>query len=120
MPGKNILVVDDEPAIRATLRMALELDGYAVYEAANGEDALNQLRSIPRPALILLDLMMPAMDGWQFVEAAGRDANLAGIPVVVITAFANRGKPIRAQQLLEKPIDLATLFAVARAYCGGP
>ncbi len=115
--SKSILIVEDEESIRETLKLALEFEGYVVFTAVNGKEGLNVLPKLPRPCLILLDLMMPVMDGWEFVSALQKDKVLATIPVVVVTAFSNKAKTIHAKEILKKPIDLETLFKVAKQYC---
>jgi CheY-like chemotaxis protein len=80
-----ILVVDDDPALRELLRRLLEREGYAVQEAENGRAALARLRHAP-PGLIVLDLMMPEMDGFDFVTAVRRDEAWRTIPIIVVTA----------------------------------
>jgi CheY-like chemotaxis protein len=81
----SILVVDDDPALRELLRRLLEREGYAVQEAENGRAALERLREAP-PGLILLDLMMPEMDGFDFVAAVRADKAWRTIPIIVVTA----------------------------------
>jgi len=115
----TILVVDDEPDIREMISEMLLLDGYRVRTAPNGKIALGQAR-LSRPDLIVLDLMMPVMSGWQFLEAKEEDPDLAGIPVVVVTAALD-ARVEGAAMLLRKPFDLDTLLhAVARLCGGGP
>src|SRR3569832_407091 len=98
-PGRSILIVDDDVDIRVTISLILEDEGYAVASAANGEEALRYLRSHPSPSLILLDLMMPGMDGVEFRAEQQRDAQLSGIPVVVVTASGNARERARAMQV---------------------
>jgi CheY-like chemotaxis protein len=114
----NVLVVDDDDDIRDTLRLALEVQGYEVLTASDGREALELLRSRPRPGLILLDLMMPVLDGWEFVKELDRDPQMADIPIVVITAYADRARPMpRSVMTIEKPLDLLDLLdAVKRSY----
>lgn len=113
--SKTILVVDDDLEIRETLRDVLEEEGYRVTLAANGAEALRQLRglaAVDHPALILLDLMMPEMNGWQFCEEQRKDGALAAIPVVVISAASigeKRGS-ISGHTFLKKPIELSRLL----------
>jgi CheY-like chemotaxis protein len=88
---KVILVVDDNADVRASLGLLLGMLGYHVEKAADGAEALRYLRTHPRPCLIVLDLRMPGMDGWQFRQAQLRDADLAEIPVVVSSGEAETG-----------------------------
>jgi CheY-like chemotaxis protein len=117
MSGKAALIVEDETEIREMFRLALEIEGYTVYVAANGKEGLNVLREISKPCVIFLDLMMPIMNGWQFVEELRKDDQLKSIPVVVVTAFNERTRPIDAQNILKKPVDLDILFKTADQYC---
>ena len=109
---KTILVVDDDQDIRDTLTELLVDEGYAVVSAAHGGEALSTLRREPRPDLILLDLMMPVMDGWQFRAEQSRDPAIADIPVVVVSATGKDDKVAKlgAAQLLKKPIRLEDLL----------
>jgi CheY-like chemotaxis protein len=111
----TVLVVDDDDDIRDTLRLALELHGYAVLMATDGKEALELLRTRPRPGLILLDLMMPVLDGWEFVKELDRDPKIADIPIVVITAYADPARPVpRSLTTIEKPLDLIDLIDVVK------
>ncbi|MFL5814317.1 MAG: response regulator [Bdellovibrionia bacterium] len=113
----TILLIDDEDAIRHVLSLALEFEGYQVFTASNGEEGLRTLRRIPRPGLILLDLMMPVMDGWEFMEVLHKDPGFSDIPVVVITAFKNSNEIKHAAAVIEKPVELNELFQVAGRFC---
>src|SRR5690349_16993945 len=84
--GRRVLVVDDDADIRETVSLILEDEGYEVQSAQDGAAALGVLRAGPLPDVILLDLMMPVMNGWQFREQQTRDPRLAAIPVVVLSA----------------------------------
>ncbi len=109
-----MLVVDDEPQVRATVSEALALEGYAVSEASNGAEALALLATV-RPEAIVLDLWMPIMDGWAF-----RRAQLAShpqIPVIVVSALdlsSERLEELRADALIGKPFDLDMLYAAVQ------
>jgi len=113
-----IAVVDDEREIREVIVETLELTGYRVQAAPNGKVALDQARG-DRPDLFVLDLMMPVMSGWQFLEAQRRDPELARIPVIVVTAALD-SRVEGAAVLLRKPFDLDVLLAAAARLCGGP
>jgi CheY-like chemotaxis protein len=116
-----ILIVEDDEAIRETLTAVLEDEGYLVQCAAHGREALQQLRSGAQlPCLILLDLMMPIMSGWDFRAEQLRDPALAGIPVIVLSAdneVQARASEVRAQGYLSKPMDLTALVDAVRPYC---
>lgn len=114
-----IMVVEDDFDIRDTLAQVLEAEGYAVAGVANGAEALEALEKGEPPALILLDLMMPVMNGWQFRTEQLKRPNLANIPVVVISADAGVGKKaeaIGAADSLKKPVPLETLLDVVGRY----
>ena len=113
----QILVVEDDEDIRDSLREALESDGYQVVTAEDGKEGLQALDEMPRPCLILLDLMMPVMNGWQFLERMKEDTTLATIPVVAVTAAGERGNTAQADMLIKKPVDLDHLLKVIKMYC---
>jgi two-component system chemotaxis response regulator CheY len=117
-----ILVVDDDVAIREALEAVLEDEGYVVQSAANGREALALLRAGEGPpAVILLDLMMPVMNGWEFRAAQQDDPILAQIPVVVISAdrdVAAKAAALQVPRYLAKPVNLDVLLDMVRAhYC---
>jgi CheY-like chemotaxis protein len=113
----NILIVEDDKGIRELLQIALEVEGYKVFTASNGKEGIEELLRMPRPCLILLDLMMPVMDGWGFVDALESDLWFATIPVIVVTAFRDKSKTIKAKEIIEKPLDLNALCKTIRHYC---
>ena len=110
--GGSVLVVDDESDLREIVATVLRSDGYQVLTANNGEQAMTVLRGGARPDAILLDLMMPVMDGWQFRLAQKADPALAAIPVIAMSASASaKAAAIDADCFLAKPIDARTLRA---------
>jgi CheY-like chemotaxis protein len=114
-----VLVVDDDRDIRDSLIETLEDHGYQASGASNGAEALALLRTSPRPCLILLDLMMPVMDGRGFREEQLKNPAWADIPVVVISAYSN--VEAQAQELatafVRKPVSTRPLIDVVRRYC---
>jgi two-component system, chemotaxis family, chemotaxis protein CheY len=110
-----VLVVEDDEAVREAIRETLEDQGYATRGAANGEEALRLLDQTPRPRLILLDLMMPVMNGWETLHTLQSSAALARIPVVVISALSGLRAPAGVP-LLAKPIQVHTLLRVVEEY----
>jgi CheY-like chemotaxis protein len=117
-PCSGVLVVDDDPDIRDSLRDVLEERGYEVSTVANGREALDLLKSTsPQPCVILLDLMMPVMDGMQFRKEQKRDPSIANIPLVVITATGKRPVLVDAVDLVMKPLDITRLFEAIERYC---
>ncbi len=114
------MLVEDDTDIRAMVSQLLELEGWRVLSFDDGHDALQALRAGERPCLILLDLMMPKMNGWQFRAEQVRDPELAQVPVVVLSGDARGADPgsVRADGYLKKPIDLDVLLATVRRYTG--
>jgi CheY-like chemotaxis protein len=108
---KTVLIVDDDEDYREALDAALTLKGFGVRQAASGRAALALLSGgAPLPDAMLVDLMMPAMDGWQFLAAVERDPTLAGIPSAVVSAArCPEGLP-RSVTVLPKPCGLADLL----------
>jgi CheY-like chemotaxis protein len=118
---KTVLVVDDDDELRETVCEILEDEGYKAARARNGAEGLDLLRGTLKPSLILLDLMMPIMNGWQFREAQLRDPRLQHIAVVVMTASRNLDdNPVEADEVLFKPLNLEALVATVQRYCGEP
>jgi CheY-like chemotaxis protein len=109
-----VLVVDDDPDIRETLREVIEAEGYAVLTAENGQVALERLRAMPLPSLVILDLMMPTMSGWEVLGVLRTDGRLGRLPVAVISASGTRVAPKGATHFLRKPIDLDRLLDIVR------
>ena len=120
MSQRPVLVVDDDPDIRETLRFVLEDAGYPVYSAENGKEALAVLASgKPLPGLILLDLMMPVMSGDEMLKALKAVHALAQIPVTIVTASGAPMPPL-ASGLLKKPVDLDVLLRIVERSCASP
>jgi CheY-like chemotaxis protein len=113
--GKTILVADDDEATRRSLTTLLASVGFTVLAAADGREALEALRHQPPPDLVLLDLVMPHLDGWQLLREKSQDPDLASIPVVVVSGVAEPDRQagslgVRAQ--LQKPVAFDQLLAV--------
>jgi CheY-like chemotaxis protein len=120
MKCNEILIVEDDKDIRDILKTSLELEGYNVKTAENGKEGLEILSSMNTPCLILLDLMMPVMDGWAFAEAMGKDMQLTAIPIIVVTAFSKEdtSRLKKVKKIIKKPIDLDLLLSQVDIYCG--
>jgi CheY-like chemotaxis protein len=111
---ETLLIVDDDPAIRESLMELLWKDGREIVTAGDGNEALQRLKEIPRPSLIVLDLMMPRMDGWEFLRRQTRDPALAGIPTIVLSGST---LPAGAKHQLLKPVHFDKLVALVNQYC---
>jgi CheY-like chemotaxis protein len=119
--AKRILLVEDDAGIREGLSDILILEGCQVDGAANGEEGLALLRSAPRPGLILLDLVMPVMNGAQFLACLRQDRSLADMPVVLMSAAMPGAAALpRADAYLYKPFDIAELLEAIERHCLPP
>jgi len=112
----TVLIVEDHCASREALRELVEKDGRAVVTAGDGQEALNRVRSIPPPSIILLDLAMPGMNGWEFLQNKTADPTIAGIPTIVLSGSPSE-LPAGARDLLAKPVDIERLLALIDQYC---
>ena len=113
----TILVVEDDPDILESVQDFLEQDGYLVLRASNGREALDVLARGAVPSLILLDLLMPVMDGFELLAHLRSSSAHAAIPVVVVSASSTLAAP-EGVPLINKPFSLSTLLDTARRYCG--
>jgi CheY-like chemotaxis protein len=112
----TVLLVEDHPDVRDMMSLALQFAGHHVITAANGQDALELVRH-QRPCVILLDLMMPVMDGWQFCAALEQDRSLREVPLIVISALPDVANRIPAAAHLAKPVDIDGMLALVDEYC---
>jgi CheY-like chemotaxis protein len=113
-----VLIVDDDPDLLDVTSFVIENEGMAVKTARNGQEAFALLGNERLPALVLLDLMMPVMNGWEFLAAVAGDPVLRAIPVVVLTAAEHAQVP-GALEVLSKPMDLKELLRVVERYVRG-
>ncbi len=114
----TVFIVEDDTDTREMLSSFLEFEGYQVESAENGKLALERLGAGSDACVILLDLMMPVMDGWQFREAQAVNAALAAIPVIVVSAAGkDRLRRIDANAYLSKPVDLDELLGCVTQFC---
>ena len=109
---KSILIVEDEPSIRENIKTLLELEGYPVYTANDGEEGLRILRQMPRPCLVLLDLLMPIMNGMEFMEAKSQEDAIAAIPVCIVSGVDEKPNPSHESAFIKKPITSEAMQAV--------
>jgi CheY-like chemotaxis protein len=116
----SVLIVEDDRDIREVMAEALSLEGFQVSTASNGKEALDILQSMPDdrlPQFILLDLMMPVMNGWEFLQAQRSHSKFNNIPVMVCSAVADREKFAGIQEIAKKPIDLDQLISLVKQHC---
>lgn len=116
-----ILIIDDDPASRLVLEALLTRAGYPVLSAGGGREAFELLAQDPLPGLILLDLIMPEMNGWVFRIEQQRDPRLARIPVVIVSGAqdpAPAARFLHAAGCLTKPVDSARLVEMVRELVG--
>jgi CheY-like chemotaxis protein len=122
MPGETILIVDDDPICLTLASIALRHAGFAILTAGDGLEALDLLESV-EPDLILSDIQMPHLDGFEFARHARKIKRLAGIPMIALTAFASPDMEQRIYEAgftayLDKPINSAGMVARIRRYLG--
>ena len=121
--SRRILIVDDDAALRRELSEVLTSEGYSIVVASDGRKALSYLEKNPAPSLILLDLMMPVMDGWEFSATVKADPALSKIPIVVMSCLEKseaNASLLGASGVLRKPLRLEKLIAIAAAHSGEP
>jgi CheY-like chemotaxis protein len=115
--GHYVMVVEDDSSLRESLVEALSDEGYDTVEAANGQEALELLEAGKTPCLILLDLMMPVMNGWTFLSQLRKDARFADLRVCIVSAVPANQVPTEAVCAFPKPVDLSALLGVVDTYC---
>lgn len=113
---RTVLVVEDDPDILDAVLQMLEGEGFTVATASNGQEGLERLDEIGRPCLVLLDMMMPVMDGAAFLARLAEDPVRCTYPVVVVTA-SHVPLPPGAKAILRKPYEIDDLFALVEAHC---
>jgi CheY-like chemotaxis protein len=117
----DVLIVEDDPTLVEVLAEIVSDEGHTVATARNGRQALERLRSGgPLPRVLLMDLMMPVMDGWTLRREMLADPVLAQVPVIVFSAvdLVRRGRDLHASAMIEKPVDLQRLFTLLEEHCG--
>ncbi len=113
-----VLIVEDDADLREMMAQLLSLEGYKAVAVANGREALEYLHGSDAPKVILLDLLMPVMDGWEFRRMQQADPALASVPVIVLSALdQNRAGSLDATAFLKKPLDFDHLLALVREHC---
>ncbi len=120
--GKKVLLVEDDFVLAETLSMILSAEGYMVAVASNGQEALQRLRDVEKPDLILLDLMLPILPGPEFRALQQADAKVAAIPTIVMSAAADadgQAVALGAADCLQKPVETARLLVAVKQHCRG-
>ena len=113
-----VLIVEDDEDLRDMMAQMLTIEGFQAATAANGREALEYLQHTSKPNLILLDLMMPVMDGWEFRRQQKADPAIAPVPVIVLSALdPSRAAGVDAAAFLKKPLDFDRLLELVRAHC---
>jgi CheY-like chemotaxis protein len=114
----TVFLIEDEKDLREMMREALELNGYSVVTAGDGQQALAKLSAIQNLCLVILDLVMPGMNGWEFFEKMRQRTEFAAVPVVIYTSSPGRA-PQGATRVLQKPTNFDRLLSTVREYCPG-
>lgn len=113
-----VLIVEDDADLREMMAQLLALEGYRTETVANGREALAYLDEGDPPDVILLDLMMPVMDGWEFRRRQLQDPELSAVPVVVLSALEpSRAADLAGAAFLKKPLDFDRLLELVRRFC---
>lgn len=107
---KSILIIEDDESIRKMMASVLEIEGYSISLAANGQQALDTFKGGHLPDIILLDMMMPVMNGWDFLDFVRSNAETAKIPIVVVSAYAEIAKSVKPNAVVPKPVQLTSLL----------
>ena len=113
-----VLLVDDDEDLRDSIADLLRQRGYFVATAEDGHAALAIIAAHEMPCVVLLDLVMPGMDGWKFLGIVQGDPAMAAIPIVIASAHAGTHAPSGTAGILRKPFDLDELFRVVEQHCG--
>src|SRR5690242_18367891 len=114
----SVLIVEDDADLREMMAQLLSLEGYSAATVANGREALQYLAQGDMPEVILLDLMMPVMDGWEFRRQQQADPQLSEVPVIVLSALDQaRAADLEPAAFLKKPLDFDRLLTLVREYC---
>lgn len=117
---RPVMIIEDDPDILETLREILEYEGHDVVAISGGEEALLQLQAGVHPALILMDLMMPGVNGWGLAEHLRRDPSLNPIPIVILSGVQDieqQAKSVGAAGCLLKPVQVERLLEIVNRYC---
>jgi CheY-like chemotaxis protein len=113
-----VLIVEDDEDLRDMMAQMLNIEGFSTAAVSNGREALDYLHTTRKPHVILLDLMMPVMDGWEFRRQQKADPLIAPVPVIVLSALdQGRAAAVEADAFLNKPLDFDRLLELVRDHC---
>jgi CheY-like chemotaxis protein len=113
-----VLIIEDDDAIRRSMQDVLELQGYRAVGASDGQEAINFLKdSRELPCVILLDMMMAGMNGWQFLDFQRNSEEFRDVPVIICSALSETAKSIKPAAIIPKPVQLRTLISAVRNFC---
>lgn len=126
---RSILIIEDNKEILDSLKLALEEEGFNIRTANNGKEGLEKLTIQPLPCAIMLDLMMPVMNGWEFLEEMKKDSSFLSIPIIILSALGDKSSSLKnalgdkslklnIQEYYQKPIDLNSLLSTIHKHCG--
>jgi len=123
--GRTVLVVEDDPHVRAVFSRLLSGAGYDVATAENGQEALRRMRADPKPCLVILDLLLPVLDGWSLCEAIRAEPATAALPIIVCSGTPPQVQEsgsvaLNVQEFQPKPVNSAALLAAVARYCDWP
>ena len=116
----SILLVEDDRQLLQAMRDILDAEGYRVIGAFDGQEAIDRLREGARPSVILLDMMMPRKDGYQFRAEQLADPRLAAIPVIAYSGdarVAEAARTLRVEHWFQKPVNFGAMLEAVAGYC---
>lgn len=118
MSCKHVLIVEDDQYIKEMMQDILEVQGYKISTASDGREGIRKLESSsPLPGVVLLDMMMPGQNGWEFLDFQRNNPVFSQIPVIVCSAYIEIAKSVRAQGVIDKPIKLEALLNAVQELC---
>ena len=116
--SKTILVIEDDKSVQDMLKDVLEIEGFNIVTASDGAEGIEKLKGLRgQSCVILLDLMMPGTNGWQFLDFQRSDPELSSNPVIVCSAYSESAKSVRPNAVVMKPVRLDTLLETVNAFC---
>lgn len=115
--SKKILIIEDDDAIREMMASILEIEGHRTVMAKNGKEGIEALQSEVPPDVVLLDMMMPVMNGWQVLDFLRTNATTRQIPVVIVSAYGETARAARPKAFVPKPVQLKTLLDAIERSC---